>query len=450
MDLHQSTPPPTKRPRTTTAQPTYHIILFYNYRKLPASPMDIPSFCKEHKQFCKSLCLTGRVLVADEGINGSVASVDRSKLDQYTEMLKAHPLYDLQESDFKRSTGALEPFPDLFIKPVKEIINTGGLIEVPNAGEGGTHLTPQEFHAKLVAGQQMKSKKETVVLDIRNHTEYMVGHFESAIDPNLRTFAEFPKYLEKKAEELKNKTVLMYCTGGIRCEKASFHLKKSGVDDVYQLQGGVHKYLEAYPDGGEWLGKNFVFDKRVFQPVPHLAPEKQIVGECYQCQKKFDELDGEAICTVCRDMVLVCHECRPGLKHQYHCNQHAHLSSCYFTDLIPFSVEELVRQRDELRSILFEMEKCGGKGGEMKKTKNKRKTIRKQVDKLEKEMAERRGNTKKSGANDGSKSIEEMVEDHVVGGKRKAVSAVVVAKCRTCGLPTGECAGACWGIWKKK
>jgi UPF0176 protein len=248
-----------KKPR-----PTYSIILFYNYRSTPdgtpVPPMDIPAFCQAHKELCTSLHLTGRVLIANEGINGTLATTNRAQLDQYTNYLLKHPLFTLVEADFKRSTSTFEPFPDLFIKPVKEIISTGGLIPVPLPGQGGTHLTPHEFHAKLT---DTTTAKETVVLDIRNHTEYMVGHFKNAIDPNCRTFAEFPRYLTQKAAELKDKTVLMYCTGGVRCEKASYHLKQLGVEEVYQLKGGVHKYLEAFPQGGEWNGKNFVFDKRV-------------------------------------------------------------------------------------------------------------------------------------------------------------------------------------------
>ena len=248
-----------KKPR-----PTYSIILFYNYRSTPdgtpVPPMDIPAFCQAHKELCTTLRLTGRVLIANEGINGTLATTNRAQLNQYTNYLLAHPLFTLVETDFKRSTSTFEPFPDLFIKPVKEIISTGGLIPVPLPGQGGTHLTPQEFHAKLT---DTTTAKETVVLDIRNHTEYMVGHFKNAVDPNCRTFAEFPRYLTQKAAELKDKTVLMYCTGGVRCEKASYHLKQLGVEEVYQLKGGVHKYLEEFPQGGEWNGKNFVFDKRV-------------------------------------------------------------------------------------------------------------------------------------------------------------------------------------------
>ena len=438
---------PSKRQRI--ANKSYHVVLFYNYRPLStngnATQMDLPKFCSTHKTFCLDLQLTGRVLVANEGINGTVASSDLNKLNQYTEMLKNHPLYTLKESDFKRSTAQEEPFPDLFIKPVKEIINSGGAIPVPGKGQGGIHLSPEDFHLKLTAAQNNKNNKtdntkeqttkETVILDIRNHTEYMVGHFQGAIDPNLRTFAEFPKYLQSKAEEFKNKTVLMYCTGGIRCEKASFHLKKLGVEDVYQLEGGVHKYLEAYPEGGEWNGKNFVFDKRVFQPTPNILPEKRVIGTCYNCNTKFDELDGEAVCTVCRDMVLVCHTCRPVLKYQYHCNRHLHLSTCYYTDLNGFNATELLEQQNQLQEILTEMEKVIKK--DLKKTKNQRRTIRKQIEKLNVELTQRKSggggaiNSNSSSSSSSSSNSDTTTE----------------SKCRTCGKTT--CAGKCWGIWKQ-
>ena len=252
---------PSKRRRSST----YHIILFYNYRgkEAPALPGGADAFCAAHRALCADLGLTGRVLIAEEGLNGTLATPDRAQLDIYTAWLKNSPLFTLQEADFKRSTADKEPFPDLFVKVVSEIINTGGVIAVPEEGQGGVHLSPEEFHAKLqqVAISSTSNSVttstatgpdsipgETVLIDVRTHKEYMVGRFKGAVDPQLRTFAEFPAYLESQAEELKGKTVLMYCTGGIRCEKASFHLKSLGVDDVYvsAVQRHLHKYLETY------------------------------------------------------------------------------------------------------------------------------------------------------------------------------------------------------------
>eukprot|EP00946_MAST-07B_sp_MAST-7B-sp1_P003285 g3285.t1 len=451
----------------------YHIILFYNYRSGDAQPLPggAEAFCASHRALCESLGLTGRVLIAEEGINGTVGTQDRAKLDAYTSWLKASPLFTLQETDFKRSTSDREPFPDLFVKVVTEIINTGGVIPVPKEGQGGVHLSPEEFHAKLQqVGVRDKSSdgeadsntervtddsKETVLIDVRTHKEYMVGRFKGAVDPELRTFAEFPAYLKSKADTLKGKTVLMYCTGGIRCEKASFYLKNLGVDDVYQLRGGIHKYLEKYPDGGNWEGKNFVFDKRVYQPTPGINPTQAVVGACYECNAPFDALDGDTICTVCRDMVLVCHKCRPRLGFQYHCLHHRHLKKCYFTDLSSFSRSELEAQRAELETILKSLGEGGqGKGGALKKTKNRRRTLRKQVAKIDAALAQLGSNSggegggmtskveKKSGVHGGGAQVG-VTDSRGVKRKRQAQSS-----CRTCGEST--CQGTCWGIWREQ
>ena len=132
--------------------------------------------------------------------------------------------------------------------------------------------------------------------------------------------------------------VLMYCTGGIRCEKASAMLRDHGVDDVAQLRGGIHRYLEHYPDGGFFLGKNFVFDKR--RAMGPTLPRSgdgggAVLGVCGGCGDAYDELHGGRVCTVCRDLVLACPKCRPA---ELHCIQHSHLKSCFFTFIDHFQV----------------------------------------------------------------------------------------------------------------
>ena len=149
---------------------------------------------------------------------------------------------------------------------MKELISTGGKFSsIPTSETGQGYLSPEEFHQALVGRGE-----DTVVIDCRNHKEVMIGHFEGAVDPNTRTWAEWPSYVEGALEQLKGKQVLMYCTGGIRCEKASAFVRQklreagdpAAADGVRHLRGGIHKYLEAYPDGGMFMGKNFVFDNR--------------------------------------------------------------------------------------------------------------------------------------------------------------------------------------------
>ena len=241
---------------------------------------------------------------------------------------------------------------------------------------------------------------------------------------------------------MKGKECLLYCTGGIRCEKASYYLKKLGVEDVYQLKGGIHKYLEKYPDGGNWEGKNFVFDKRVFQPTPEMNPETSTVGKCYECGAAFDELSGDAVCTVCRDMVLVCHSCRPGLRYEYHCVHHRHLKELYYTDLSSFTKAELETQKSGLEKVLLNLGEGGnGKGGVLKKTKNKRRTLRKQISRINTAIA--KVVAQDVDDSDVKSSVQNIGEDtgkQVTGVKRKR-------NCRTCGK--SSCKGTCWGIWKE-
>ncbi|CAH0478614.1 unnamed protein product [Peronospora belbahrii] len=148
----------------------------------------------------------------------------------------------------------------------------------------------------------------TVVLNVCAHKEFLVGHFENALDPKVRNFSEYYAFLQNRVDEMKDKKVLMYCTGGIRCEKASNFLRNQGVDDVHQLKDGIHKYLEVYQDGGFFRGKNFVFDKRVLMGAEHSST-------CIECQTPYDEfsgrkeyLDAETHCVKKKTPLEIAHE----------------------------------------------------------------------------------------------------------------------------------------------
>lgn len=153
------------------------------------------------------------------------------------------------------------------VKAVKELISTGGIFSaIPISETGKGYLTPEEFHRELIR----RDDGDAVVLDCRNHKEVLIGHFEGALDPGTRTWAEWPAYVEASVHKWKGKKVLMYCTGGIRCEKASAFVRRKlleagdpeAAEGVRHLKGGIHKYLEAFPDGGKFMGKNYVFDGR--------------------------------------------------------------------------------------------------------------------------------------------------------------------------------------------
>lgn len=168
-----------------------------------------------------------------------------------------------------------------------------------------------------------EDRDDVVLLDVRNRFETSIGHFfdakgRPALHPNMRNYSGFADYANRNREEFQGKTVLMYCTGGVRCETASAHIKGAGIADrVFQLDGGIHRYLEAFPpeEGGRFKGKNFVFDRRVAMPASAANPaESGVVGRCSECKSPWDELAGAVVCTVCRDMVLVCPSCRESLS----------------------------------------------------------------------------------------------------------------------------------------
>jgi len=271
-------------------------------------------------------------------------------------------------------------------------------------------------------------------VDVRNPIEYEVGHFvsplttEPAINPGMVTFASFDVgFCAKQAEALRGKKVLMYCTGGIRCEKASAMLRKRGVEEVSQLKGGIHRYLEEFGDDGYFKGLNFVFDRRVVMSGSDSKgpdniegdsqPSQEVVGRCYECDAPFDQVSGSNICTVCRDVCLICTECKQKLR-EYHCRRHAEWKTCYFTFLDVYDRSELESQRlqlTEFRNICM-LEKSN-------KSKNIRRTLTKQIDKI-------------------SDRIYQLDAQGVV------VDRDAPRRCRSCFEPISKCDGCCWGFWK--
>ena len=288
-------------------------ILFYKYAALPAELL--PAERAAQLSCCERLGLTGRVLIAAEGINGTLAG-SPSALAQYCEMMAGHahfgglPAIDFKWSDVPDGIGAL--FGDVYVKIVNEIVSYSLKGDAPTFSSatygglegGGEHLTPAQWHAELQRVNDARAsggggggsssggvaQKETVVVDVRNRFEYAIGHFAGAVDPGMKETSQWKRWVETNAETLKTKRVMLYCTGGIRCEKASRALRRHGVRDVAQLQGGIHRYLELYgreepPLAADaatlpakaarnsfFRGQNFVFDARIVQPLRAAAP----------------------------------------------------------------------------------------------------------------------------------------------------------------------------------
>ena len=224
---------------------TYPVILFYKYVEIA----DAELFAGRQRALCESLGLKGRIIIASEGINGTLAG-PAGDVDRYVASLKTDPRFS--DVEIKRSPGDAGTFPKLVVKVRREIVtlNAGAILP-----DKENHLSPRAW--KTV----MEENRDVVLLDIRNRFESAAGKFENAVTCEIEHFRELPEYVDR-LQDLKEKTVLMYCTGGIRCEKASTLFKRKGFNRVFQLHGGIAAYQEEF--GNEhWQGECFVFDQRM-------------------------------------------------------------------------------------------------------------------------------------------------------------------------------------------
>ncbi|ARN75273.1 rhodanese-related sulfurtransferase [Oceanicoccus sagamiensis] len=226
----------------------------------------------------KQLNICGTLLLASEGINGTVAG-SREGIDQLLLWLRRQP--ELSDIDCKESTTTQRPFLRTKVKLKKEIVTMG--VEGINPKEVvGTYVEPKEWN-------QLISDPDVLLVDTRNDYEVQVGTFKNAINPNTETFREFPQYVKDNLDPAKHKKVAMFCTGGIRCEKSTAYLKEQGFDEVYHLKGGVLKYLEEVPEEHTlWDGECFVFDDRV--TVNHQL-EKGNYDQCHACRLPITDND---------------------------------------------------------------------------------------------------------------------------------------------------------------
>ncbi len=246
----------------------YHFVILDNYKNLRQPLLD---FMLEHK-------IKGTLLLAQEGINGTVASSQKS-IDALLKWLKADRR--LAELRHKNSYDIEMPFYRTRVKLKKEIVTMGVEGIDPNQVVG-TYVKPADWNALI-------SDPDVILVDTRNAYETAIGTFKNAIDPNTETFREFPQYVKQNLNPEKHKKVAMFCTGGIRCEKSTAYLKEQGFSEVYHLQGGILKYLEEVsPEESMWEGECFVFDNRV--SVDHSL-EKGSYDQCHACRLPITEDD---------------------------------------------------------------------------------------------------------------------------------------------------------------
>ena len=274
------------------------IILYYGFAPV-ADPKAVMLW---QKTLCQSLNLKGRILISKHGINGTLGG-DMEDLKKYARATKEYPGFG--KIDFKWSDGLGDDFPKLSVKVRKELVafTTPEEVKVEKSGvvNGGKHLKPQQVN-ELVA----ERGDDVVFFDGRNAFEAKIGKFKNAIVPDVQTTHDFVAELESgKYDHLKDKPIVTYCTGGIRCEILSAVMLNRGFKEVYQIQGGIVRYGEKYRDKGLWEGSLYVFDKRM---THNFSDEALTIGECENCSgptSSFRNCQGAG----CKDLVLLCESC---------------------------------------------------------------------------------------------------------------------------------------------
>lgn len=276
------------------------ILLYYKF-----TPLSDPEAVKLwQKTLCESLNLRGRILISRHGLNGTVGG-DIDDLKAYIRATKQYPGF--RGTVFKWSDGAREDFPRMSVKSRRELVgfkNADDEFEVDENGVigGGKHLKPQEVNELVEAYGD-----DVVFFDGRNAHEAKIGKFKDAIVPDTRTSRDFIAELESdKYDDIKDKKVITYCTGGVRCEVISAMMKKRGFKEVYQIDGGIVKYGEAYGDDGLWEGALRVFDGRM---TVKFSERAKTIGECLHCGAKTSNFENCANVT-CNELALICETCK--------------------------------------------------------------------------------------------------------------------------------------------
>ncbi|MDB4208636.1 rhodanese-related sulfurtransferase [Amylibacter sp.] len=263
----------------------YHFTKFSDYKKLQ-DPL---------RKICNSEGIKGSLLIAYEGINGTISG-SRSGIDAVLKHIRSMP--GCSDLEHKESFASEIPFKRMKVKLKKEIV-TMGQPHIDPTLNVGNYIEPSDWNNLI-------SQDDVIVIDTRNDYEVAIGSFDGAIDPETKSFGEFPEWWEENRSKYQDKRVAMFCTGGIRCEKSTNFLLNEGVKDVYHLKGGVLKYLEEVPEkNSKWNGECFVFDSRV--SVKH-GLEEGIYNLCYACRMplapddfKKEEFEKGVSCHLCID-----------------------------------------------------------------------------------------------------------------------------------------------------
>jgi UPF0176 protein len=266
----------------------YHVLLYYCYTVIENPEL----FREEHHQLCLSLDLRGRIIVAAEGLNGTVSGLPEN-CQRYMDAVRADSRF--QHIDFKIDGHHEHAFQKLHVRVKPEIVHSD--LPVDPRKRTGQHLSPAEF-------RKMKDQQDVVLVDMRSVYEHTLGKFKNAVTLNIENLRELPTQMAH-LEPFKHKKIITYCTGGIKCEKASAFLLENGFENVYQLHGGIIKY--GIEEGGEdFEGKCYVFDNRVAVEVNQVNPVT--LSRCFVCNTESDHMVNCAN-QVCNRHVPICESC---------------------------------------------------------------------------------------------------------------------------------------------
>jgi UPF0176 protein len=288
---------------TQTPKPgQWFITTFYKFKKI--TNLDLTQ--KELEDAAHKFSIKGLLILGTEGINCTCSSPSNENLTEFKKFICEY--FDCKEIIFKNSSSSNAPFRKFKVKQREEIVTIGAPDLFPEQSHHH-HLTPEQWN------QVLKTETDFVLVDTRNWYETKIGTFNGAVDPNIEQFTDFPQWVENNIED-KSKKMLIFCTGGIRCEKGILELEKRGYKNVYQLEGGILKYLEQYPND-QFKGECFVFDHRV-AVKQDLTPSDQY-SLCPHCGQPSSV---KINCKRCDSEALVCEKCL-SLKPQYHsCSKH--------------------------------------------------------------------------------------------------------------------------------
>lgn len=281
----------------------YQILLYYQYVAIA----DPEALVVKQRQLCESLDLKGRIIIGNEGLNGTVEGTVAAT-DEYIQAVTKDPRF--AKIAWKRSPGTGSAFPKLRIRYRPEIVSGHlGPHDVNPVEQTGTYLAPEELHRWFEDG------REFYLVDMRNDYEHLVGHFDRSILPPLANFRDLPDVLPL-LEHLKNKPIVTVCTGGVRCEKASGFLVKHGFNQVFQLQGGIVSYMEKFPNQ-HFLGKLYVFDNRIIMGFgDDASPDYVTVGRCKLCDSPSERYVNCANLQ-CHLHFIACNQCAPSNESAY-------------------------------------------------------------------------------------------------------------------------------------